>query len=126
VGLCEDDTPEQRRALEKTFKKLSSTNYRVTSNAASYNCLAYAAGDTRVPWDPIGEPFAYWPRRVPKNRKPSTIKLIFARQGFKPRADGSLDPAFEKVAILSVSENEYGHVAIQLPNGSWSSKLGRL
>jgi hypothetical protein len=38
--------------------------------------------------------------------------------------DASLEPGFEKVALFG-SSLYYTHAARQLPNGKWTSKLGK-
>lgn len=37
-----------------------------------------------------------------------------------------MEPGFEKVAVFAISEDIPAHVARQLPNGRWTSKLGQL
>jgi hypothetical protein len=40
--------------LEDLFPRLRRTGYRITSDAtAEYNCIAWAAGQTHIPWWPI-------------------------------------------------------------------------
>ena len=39
-------------------------------------------------------------------------------------SDGTLEPGFEKVAIYADSSGTPTHVACQLADGRWSSKLG--
>ena len=46
--------------------------------------------------------------------------------GFELCEDGVLIDDFEKLAIYSNSSGLWTHVARQLPDGRWASKLGRL
>ena len=48
---------------------------------------------------------------------------VFESLGFEPCPDGDLEEGFEKIAIYSKS-GEYQHVARQLSDGNWTSKLG--
>lgn len=45
--------------------------------------------------------------------------------GFERCQHGSLEPDMEKIAIYAAGYS-FRHVARQLPNGNWTSKLGRL
>jgi hypothetical protein len=72
---------------------------------------------------------AYWPRQVSEEEVESgdlaEYEPVFRDLGFERCADGSLVTGLEKLAIYA-SEDEFAHVAYQRPDGSWSSKLGRL
>ena len=39
--------------------------------------------------------------------------------------DASLESGFQKIAIYAEAENVPRHVARQLPNGDWTSKIGQ-
>jgi hypothetical protein len=99
-------------------------NWVETSSATTdYNCYAFAVGDQERWWDPLPAPGYYWPD-VPLNHRVSTFVEIYKGYGFEPCADGTLEPGVEKIVIY---ENESGgcdHVARQLPDGRWTSKIG--
>ena len=127
MAWCEDDTPENRTALEALFDGLKGTRYRVKSNeTSSYNCIAFASGDTGMLWDYRHEPYTYWPRRgVPRDGSVSSMIKLFEQQGYSPCADGAYENGIEKIAIYGF-EDQWRHTAIQLENGLWASKLGGL
>ena len=95
---------------------------KITSNAThDYNCIAWAAGDDKKWWDPDGD--FYWPENVPREHTISAYASLFSTLGFKLCENDFLEHGFHKIAIF---ENASGasHVARQLPDGSWTSKLG--
>ena len=56
-----------------------------------------------------------------------TLIGILKELGFAMCSDGSLEVGFEKIAIYSMSGGvAWDHVARQLPDGQWTSKLGEL
>jgi hypothetical protein len=93
---------------------------------AAYNCYAFAVEDQKYWWDPIPAPelMYYWPPGAPLNHLVSTFIGIYERYGYARCVDGSLEIGIEKIVIY---ENESGgcdHVARQLPDGRWTSKIG--
>ncbi|HUP61996.1 MAG TPA: hypothetical protein VNA69_16435 [Thermoanaerobaculia bacterium] len=56
----------------------------------------------------------------------ASFVTAFATLGFELTASGDHDPNYEKVAIFASSEGIPTHMVRQLPNGSWTSKLGGL
>ena len=50
---------------------------------------------------------------------------MFEQLGYQECATDELEPGFEKVALFVNVDNLPTHAARQLPNGSWTSKLGR-
>lgn len=52
--------------LEQLFPRLRGADYRVTSPPdETYNCIAWAAGDTTNCWWPADPDIAEWPAAVP-------------------------------------------------------------
>lgn len=101
---------------------LKATGYQETSAATrDYNCLAWAAGETHRRWDP-NEPNDYWPA-VREQTVPAFIAAYQTRR-YLVCDNGDLEEGFEKIAIYAVSMKPV-HAARQLPNGKWTSKLGR-
>ena len=49
---------------------------------------------------------------------------MFGTLGYVPCPDGSLERGYEKVALFTDLQGKPTHAARQLPNGSWTSKLG--
>jgi hypothetical protein len=109
---------------ENLFPDLVRTGYRVTSSPDPlYNCIAWAAGRTTEWWWPSPDPFDYWPPGIVRERTLAAFIQAFATLGYSPCPDGSLEPGWEKVVIYATDEGP-SHAARQLPDGSWTSKLG--
>jgi hypothetical protein len=104
------------------FPRLTPKNHRVTSPAAAeYNCVAWAAEDTRHWW----QPGLYWPAQAPEGEFGiAALEQAFVSLGYAPCNDGTLEAGFQKIAFYG-SSWFYTHVARQLPTGKWTSKLGK-
>jgi hypothetical protein len=104
------------------FPYLTEENHRVTSPpSADYNCVAWSAADTEHWW----QPGVYWPVETqPGDYGFGALAQAFETLGYFPCDDHHLEPGFEKVALYG-SSAYYTHAARQLPDGGWTSKLGR-
>jgi hypothetical protein len=105
------------------FPRLNAGNYRVTSPATfDYNCIAWSVGDTERWW----QPGVYWPIDAsPDDAGIAALAQALATEGYQQCADGTLERGQEKIALYG-SQLFYTHAARQLPNGKWTSKLGRM
>lgn len=107
---------------------LTNTNHAITSPVKNrYNCIAWAAGDDRRWWWPTFQ--SYWPPNTPRDVTLDAFVRAFETLGYSECPHPFLEPQFEKVAIY-VQMNALGtleptHAARQLPNGKWTSKLGK-
>jgi hypothetical protein len=103
------------------FPRLTPQNHRITSSpSVSYNCIAWAAGDTVNWW----QPGLYWPFLVsPFDDTITELQRVFESLGFVACPAGDLEPGWNKVALYAIS-GYYTHAARQLPDGRWTSKLG--
>ena len=112
-----------RNTLEQAFPRLRGTIYNITSpRTAEYNCIAWAAGDTERWWWPT--PSSYWPPGVSLEETIESFIQAFVTLGFVPTDRDQLEPGFEKIAIYVDNTGKPTHVARQLHNGFWTSKLG--
>lgn len=104
------------------FPHLTEENHRDTSpDTPEYNCVAWAAGDPSRWW----QPGRYWPIDVgPTEFGLSVLVEAFRSLGFEPCPNGILEPGVEKVALYA-DALFYTHIARQLPDGKWTSKLGQ-
>jgi hypothetical protein len=104
------------------FPRLMPENYRPTSLAAiDYNCVAWAAGDTENWW----QPGVFWPtQKLPDDFGISAPEDAFKTLGFEPCDDDRPELGVEKVALYG-NNFLYTHAARQLPDGKWTSKLGK-
>ena len=113
-------------AIEDCFPQIAQTGYRVTSpQTPRYNCIAWAAGDTRRWWWPDPSPFAYWPPTIPRENSLTRFVEAFQTLGYEQCLDADLESGFEKVAVYVDANGVPTHAARQLPSGTWTSKLGR-
>lgn len=113
-------------SLEDEFPGLKEEGYRVTSpDGPGYNCIAWAAGDTARWWWPGRAPFAFWPEGVERAETVDAFVEAFRSLGFEPCKEPTLEAGVEKVAIFVDADGRPRHAARQLPNGRWTSKLGR-
>jgi hypothetical protein len=105
------------------FPRLTEQNHRITSPAtAEYNCIAWSANDVDHWW----EPGVFWPLAAAVGDYGiGTLEQAFRSLHFEECDDATLEPGFEKVALYGDSRF-YTHAARQLPNGKWTSKLGRM
>jgi hypothetical protein len=113
--------------IERLFPGLRGTAYQVTSPAdESYNCIAWAAGDTTEHWWPADPDVARWPDGVPREETLGAFRGAFATLGYVVCEGEELDPGFEKIALFATAQGIPRHAARQLASGRWTSKLGTL
>ncbi|NEO53893.1 MAG: hypothetical protein F6K54_12865 [Okeania sp. SIO3B5] len=115
--------------IEKTFPGLSSGNYQVIDGSMNkkYNAVAWAIGEQEKDrwWEPDDLGTYYWPHPVPRQDTLEAYTEVFELHGYSrcPGNNENLERGFEKVAIYC-KEGKPLHVARQLPDGQWTSKLG--
>jgi hypothetical protein len=112
-------------ALIQSFPNLATTESWITSPWDSgYNCIAWAAGDTRHVWWPL-PPYAYWPAAAPTALTLDTFIAAFETIGYTVCADASWQEGSEKVALYMSDDGIPTHAARQVSDGRWTSKLGK-
>ncbi len=112
--------------LGRFFPALNEQNCQTTSPVDErYNCIAWAADDTEKWWWPDPLEQQYWPQEVPRESSLLAFQLMFQHLGYSSQSDDSLEPNKPKVAIFVDPNQVPTHAARQLPNGNWTSKLGR-
>jgi hypothetical protein len=110
--------------LKDAFPYLEEEGFTETSPATpEYNCIAWAAGQTDVCWWPDEFQVGYWPDGVPRVVALGAFYQAFESIGYVRCADGQLEAGFEKIALYWL-DGKPTHAARQLPDGSWTSKLG--
>jgi hypothetical protein len=113
--------------LEERCPGLRGTPYHVTSPATrDYNCIAWAVGDTAHWWWPDVDPddAVFWPTGVALEETLAAFVAAFATLGYAPCSGEETELGFEKVALFA-RDGVPTHAARQLPDGRWTSKLGR-
>jgi len=118
---------EQSSWLSSAFPKLLSSAFRFTSDPAPFpNCIGWALYDNRQFWQPgtIGIQGYYWPPGVSTDETVESWAQVFRLHGYQECDGAELEPETEKIAIYADTSGPQ-HVARQLSNGSWTSKLGK-
>jgi hypothetical protein len=114
---------EFQRSVANDFPRLAVGNFKITSpKDVRYNCIAWAAGSQTEWWWPLGK---YWPGGGPKSTTVDSFLMMYCSQGFSECANGELEIGFEKIALYANAHGQVTHAARQLPDGQWTSKLGR-
>ena len=107
----------------KNFPRLTPQKVKVTSQATYvYNCIAWAAGQNGRWWWP--STMTFWPRGVPMADTEEAFIQAFGTLGYSPCMNPAQEDGQEKVALYALG-GHITHAARQLPNGSWTSKIGR-
>jgi hypothetical protein len=125
--LGEDQRLPMVNDLETLFPNLRGTAYRLTSpRDKGYNCIAWATGAVDRHWwlDLGGQD--HWPAGVARVETIAAFHDAFATLGYVTCSSSDLEADFEKVAVYANAEGVPTHAARQLPNGRWTSKVGKL
>lgn len=117
--------------LEAAFPKLAAAGYRETSPSTgspprpgAYNCIAWAASDTRRGfWWPHAD--CYWPSWIEREPTIPCFVRAFRWLGYRLCDNSRLESGYEKVVLYAIGQSPK-HMARQLPDGTWTSKLGGL
>ena len=110
---------------------LRSSEFSITSPPTDdYNCIAWAVGETARWWSPIDDDDDdhYWPAGLPRYSEDAPVSVedvasALAMVGFTECQGAEAEDGYEKIAIFA-DEDEFTHVARQLPTDRWTSKLG--
>lgn len=110
---------------QAAYPHLQQEGYQDKSPADNrYNCIAWAVEDSRNFWWPSQLPWVTWPKNVPAENTIQAFVLMFEGQGYVSCPNGDLEAGFKKVALYALN-GAPKHAARQLPDGRWSSKMGR-
>lgn len=113
--------------IDNQFPRLASEGYQLTSEPSlEYNCIAYAAGYTDRWWTYADGPEDeyYWPELASRTPFIQSLIEVFVGLGYEPCENSHREAGYAKVALYVDEQGEWTHAAVQLPDGSWSSKLG--
>ena len=76
--------------IHVSFPGLNSENTRITSpKDRSYNCIAWAAGDSRRFWWPGVD--GYWPEGVLRDESVDAFTAAYEALGYSPCRDGAFE-----------------------------------
>ena len=116
-----------KHPIENYFPGLIGGAYQITSpESVDYNCIAWAAGQVDVWWEPDPFDLYYWPHGIPRRYDINVYVRAFGVLGYVRCETGEFEPGFEKVAIYVDPMGSPTHATRQMPNGKWTSKLGEL
>jgi hypothetical protein len=90
----------------------------------NYNCIAWAAQDLSRNWWPDSMHLGYWPPGVPREETIEIFAAAYRTLGYEECDSAEVEPGFQKIALYALS-GKPKHAARQLPNGHWTSKLGK-
>ena len=91
----------------------------------TYNCVAFALGDTQRWWWPFSLPAsgAYWPTEGPRAETIESFQVTFRSHGFVSEEGEAVAEGVAKIALFAKGARPV-HVAVQREDGRWTSKLG--
>lgn len=94
----------------------------------TYNCAAWAVGISSGNWwpEPDAEDEYFWPDGALRDGSVEAILDGYSRLGFVVCENAELEPGVYKIAVFSTRLGSPQHVARQLPDGRWASKMGEL
>lgn len=99
--------------LDAEFPGLRDTEYEIKSpRDSSYNCIAFAVGDTSNFWYDAGVSGYYWPPGTPSADTLNGWVKVFADHGYRETSDDRFEAEYEKIAIYATHE-ALEHVARQ-------------
>src|SRR4051812_3164608 len=90
--------------LEGRFPGLRGRPYAITSPPdGDYNCIAWAAGDSKQWWWPDAAADDAWPTGVTRAETLVAFRDAFATLGYVVCDDERLEPGYEKVAVFALA-----------------------
>ncbi len=128
---------EATQRIKLVFENLKDGEFELTSSFdAKYNCIAHAADDNEKWWWSVDTKMVgndvFWFNNIPNQATLENFILAFAKLNYQPCDNSDLETGFEKVAIyvstvetLTAPKGSVTHMARQLSNGKWTSKLGQ-
>ena len=110
--------------IQQDYPNLADENYQITSpDTIDYNCVAWALEETQRWWWPDSFFESYWPPNIPREETIEAFQKLFQYFGYSICDAAILERDVNKIAIY-LANNKPTHVARQLENGKWTSKLG--
>lgn len=122
---CEvSDAKKTLQMVKATFPGLNHSEVKLTSPITSrYNCIAWAAGfSDRWFWP---SPNYYWPEGIPVVPTEAAFEAAYKTLGFEKAEKMEDDTQSADWIAVFVQGNFVTHASRLLPNGFWTSKLGR-
>lgn len=117
-------TPEE---IRQWWANLKPTDFHFTSRKKkTYNCLRWAMGkkDIWVDMDMIQQMHNLDPATLDHSAN-GYAECLNKYYGYEICENGDSEEGFEKVALYE-KNGDWTHIARLLPNGHWTSKMGKL
>jgi hypothetical protein len=116
---------EANEHVESLFPRLKEHEYRVTSPICrAYNCVAWVNEDKLHWWQPGGRGGFYWPAELdPDDDSLAAYEKAMRLLGYEDCDNGTFEDGVEKICVYA-DNGEFSHVAVQVSEAWWSSKLG--
>ncbi|MFT3909943.1 MAG: hypothetical protein QM737_10990 [Ferruginibacter sp.] len=112
------------RQIARYWPNLAANYHKTSEQTIDYNCVAWIVNQTDNPIDfsvdEEGDPLP------DADLTSAPYKAYFESIGFTECENGDLEEGFQKIAIYEFPDGQFAHVAKQLENGHWSSKIGEL
>lgn len=112
---------------EGFFPHLTNGNFKITSPIDSnYNCFAWAIEEKSIKYAPFPFDLYSWPNHINREDKLDSFFKFYSDYGYKLCKNGRKEKGFQKIALYTKEidgELTATHVARQLPNGKWTSKI---
>jgi hypothetical protein len=109
------------------FPKLAPSSFSVSSPVDfGYNCVAWALERDQARWWQPGGPPYFWPiSAAPPTLSIDAYIAAFHAVGYRSCHSRSYLRGWDKIAIYTDGLATFLHVAAQLPDKTWTSKLGQ-
>lgn len=105
------------------YPNLDTEGYsEISPETPTYNCIAWALDKYDSWWWP--HPDGSWPDGCPTDETVESFEAMFMLLGYEPCTSDDSEDGFVKIALYA-NGDEPTHAARQLPDGKWSSKIGR-
>lgn len=130
TGSDDADIARRRQIIRSRFPLMDPGNFDlISSRSTVYNCAAWAVHDTSAKWwpYPVEEaPEYFWPDGARRDDSIEAFIDGYSRLSFQVCENGDLEEGFEKIAVYARGRDRDNpqHVARQLADGRWTSKLG--
>lgn len=117
--------PRLPKEIHDLFPRLDDHYIKTSEKNEFYNCAAHAAADDLAWWWPRPEPEFYWPAGARRDRTLEAFVEGFGLLGYIRCDTPELEVGYERVAVYAIAGIPK-HIARQLSDGRWTSKLGGL
>lgn len=120
--------PSLATIVEQDFPRLDRSGQYVPRSPCepAYNCIAFAAGDSRHWWWPDDGPADWWPSGLRRDGTIEAFEDMFEILGYSPCTTESHEGGFEKIALFADGKQPRHAARQEVGSGLWLSKLGQV